>query len=80
MMVVHHFNIEPTEEQEHKMFQTLGLCRRLYNAALEQRQIYYNQARISLTYSEVDRLLRRSCRACQQEGEISPGWPESLRA
>lgn len=52
MVIVHRFHIKPTNEQEHVMFQTLGLCRRLYNAALEQRQIYYNQAKNSLTYNK----------------------------
>ncbi|HOV79416.1 MAG TPA: RNA-guided endonuclease TnpB family protein [Bacillota bacterium] len=37
------FHIEPTKEQTQKLFQTLALCRRLYNAALEQREICYRQ-------------------------------------
>ena len=43
MIVVHRFHIEPTKEQERKLFETLTLCRRLYNAALEQRVICYRQ-------------------------------------
>lgn len=43
MIIVHRFHIEPTKEQEQKLFQTLNLCRRLYNAALEQREICYRQ-------------------------------------
>ncbi|NSW82778.1 MAG: IS200/IS605 family element transposase accessory protein TnpB [Syntrophothermus sp.] len=43
MIVVHRFHIEPTKEQEQKLFQTLALCRRLYNAALKQREICYRQ-------------------------------------
>lgn len=43
MIIVHRFNIEPTKEQEQKLFQALTLCRRLYNAALEQREICYRQ-------------------------------------
>lgn len=43
MIIVHRFHIEPTREQEQKLFQTLDLCRRLYNAALEQREICYRQ-------------------------------------
>jgi len=43
MIVVHRFYIKPTKEQEHKLFKTLTLCRRLYNAALEQREICYRQ-------------------------------------
>ncbi|SFR09089.1 RNA-guided endonuclease InsQ/TnpB family protein [Desulfoscipio geothermicus] len=43
MIIVHRFHIEPTKEQEQKLFLTLTLCRRLYNAALEQREICYRQ-------------------------------------
>ncbi|ATY84589.1 transposase [Kyrpidia spormannii] len=43
MIIVHRFHIEPTKEQEQKLFQTLELCRQLYNAALEQREICYRQ-------------------------------------
>lgn len=43
MIIVQRFHIEPTKEQEQKLFQTLTLCRRLYNAALEQREICYRQ-------------------------------------
>jgi putative transposase len=43
MIITHRFNIKPTKEQEQKLFWTLNLCRRLYNAALEQRQIHYQQ-------------------------------------
>jgi len=52
IVIVHHFNIEPTEDQERKMFQTLGLCRKLYNAALEQREVYYRQTKNCLTYNK----------------------------
>lgn len=43
MIIVHRFHIEPSKKQEKQMFQTLGLCRGLYNAALEQREICYRQ-------------------------------------
>jgi len=43
MIIVHRFHIEPTKEQEQKLFQTLNLCRQLYNVALQQREIYYRQ-------------------------------------
>jgi putative transposase len=43
MIIVHRFHIEPTIEQEQRLFQTLTLCRRLYNTALEQREICYRQ-------------------------------------
>ena len=49
MVIVNRFNIEPTAEQEQKMFRTLGLCRRLYNAALEQRETTYRQFRKSIS-------------------------------
>jgi len=44
VIIVHRFHIEPTKEQEQRLFQTLHLCRRLYNTALEQREIRYRQA------------------------------------
>ncbi|SFG64428.1 putative transposase [Desulfotomaculum arcticum] len=43
MIIVHRFHIEPTKEQEQKLFRTLTLCRWLYNAALEQKEICYRQ-------------------------------------
>ncbi len=43
MITVHRFHIEPTKEQERKLFQTLTLCRQLYNTALKQREICYRQ-------------------------------------
>jgi len=51
MIIVHRFHIEPTEEQKQKLFQTLTLCRRLYNTALEQREICYQQRGWSPSYS-----------------------------
>jgi len=49
MIIVHRFYIKPTKDQEQKLFQTLNLCRRLYNAALEQREICYRQKGKSLS-------------------------------
>ena len=49
MIIVHRFHIEPTKEQEQKLFQTLNLCRQLYNVALKQREIYYRQRGKSLS-------------------------------
>jgi len=43
VIIVHRFHIEPTREQKQKLFQILNLCRRLYNVALEQREICYRQ-------------------------------------
>ena len=52
MIIVPRFNIEPTKDQEYKMFQALGVCRRLYNTVFEQREIHYNQTKNSLTYNK----------------------------
>jgi putative transposase len=52
MIIVHQFNIQPTNKQEQKLFRTLNLCRRLYNVALEQREIYYHQTGKSLSYTK----------------------------
>jgi len=49
MIIVHRFHIEPTIEQEQRLFQSLTLCRRLYNTALEQREICYRQKGKSLS-------------------------------
>ncbi|PSR34850.1 MAG: hypothetical protein C7B46_03460 [Sulfobacillus benefaciens] len=35
--------MKPTKEQERKPFETLTLCWRLYNAALEQRAMGYRE-------------------------------------
>lgn len=52
VVITHRFCLKPTKEQEAKMFQTLNLCRKLYNAALEQREIYYRQRGKSLSYAK----------------------------
>ena len=57
MIIVHRFHIEPTKEQEQKLFQTLTLCRQLYNAALEQREIcYYQRGRSPSCTSQKNKL------------------------
>ncbi|MCK4260263.1 MAG: transposase [Halanaerobiales bacterium] len=52
MMITKRFEIKPTKEQEEKMFQTLYLCRKLYNNALDQRQTYYKKHEKGLTYTD----------------------------
>lgn len=42
------FRLYPTREQEATMDRTLGLCRRLYNACLEQRRTAWRQSRRSV--------------------------------
>lgn len=49
MMICQHFLIEPTKEQEEKLFYTLYLCRKLYNYALEQRIKHYKEYGKGLT-------------------------------
>ena len=52
MITVLHFEIKPTWEQETKLFQTLTLCRKLYNYALDQRITAYKTTGKGLTYSQ----------------------------
>ena len=47
---VYRYRIYPTHEQEKAMFDTLNLCRELYNLALNQRQIAYKQFKTSVNY------------------------------
>jgi putative transposase len=51
MQITYQFRLYPTPEQEQKMLRTLELCRRLYNAAKEQREMAYKQFGKSLFYS-----------------------------
>ena len=51
MQIVYRFEIYPTKIQQEVMFYTLKLCRYLYNAALEQREICYRQRGKSIFYA-----------------------------
>lgn len=52
MMITKKFQIKPTKAQEAKMFQTLFLCRKLYNTFLEQRQTHYKEHGKGLSYND----------------------------
>jgi putative transposase len=43
--------LKRTAEQQQELERVLGLCRRLYNAALEQRQTAYERCGVSLSRS-----------------------------
>jgi len=43
------YKLKPTAEQEQELERVLLLCRRLYNAALEQRKIAYDRCGVSLS-------------------------------
>jgi putative transposase len=43
------YKLKPTPEQEYELGRVLGLCRWLYNTALEQRIIAYRRAAVSLS-------------------------------
>jgi hypothetical protein len=43
------YQLKPTLEQERELGRVLGLCRWLYNTALEQRVIAYHRAGVSLS-------------------------------
>jgi putative transposase len=43
------YKLNPTPTQERELGHALGLCRWLYNTALEQRIIAWQRARISLS-------------------------------
>jgi putative transposase len=42
------YRLKPTPEQERELVRVLGLCRALYNTALEQRIIAYQRRHVSL--------------------------------
>jgi putative transposase len=46
------FRLEPTKEQEQKLFHTFYLCRKLYNEALEERVTSYRENGIPIRYTE----------------------------
>src|SRR5215831_15921843 len=43
------YKLNPTPEQERELGRVLGLCRRLYNTALEQRITVWQRCRVSLS-------------------------------
>ncbi|WP_434655028.1 helix-turn-helix domain-containing protein [Thermoanaerobacterium thermosaccharolyticum] len=57
MMICQHFLIEPTKEQEEKLFHTLYLCRKLYNYSLDQRIKHYKEHDKGLTYRKQQNML-----------------------
>ena len=72
MRKTYKYKLKPIPQQERELGRVLGLCRHLYNTALEQRIIAYRRAGISLSryQQEAD---------YQQEAElkdIRAGFPE----
>jgi putative transposase len=43
------YKLKPTPEQERELGRVLGLCRHLYNTALEQRSVAWQRARVSIS-------------------------------
>jgi len=46
------YKLDPTPEQERHLFWTLGRCREVYNAALQERRDAWNMRRVSIGYYE----------------------------
>ncbi|QSZ27959.1 IS200/IS605 family element transposase accessory protein TnpB [Aceticella autotrophica] len=57
MKISQHFRIEPTKEQESKLFHTLYLCRKFYNYSLEQRIKSYQETGKGLSYKKQQNML-----------------------
>jgi putative transposase len=57
MDLVYRFAIEPTPEQEQKLFHVFDLCRKLYNLALEQRNRHYKETGQGLSYYDQQKQL-----------------------
>ncbi|MCG9966651.1 transposase [Pelotomaculum terephthalicicum JT] len=57
MQTVYRFEIKPTYQQQMIMFQTLKLCRNLYNWALSERQRVYKETGQGLSYNKQQNLL-----------------------
>jgi putative transposase len=52
------YKLRPTPEQERELGLVLGLCRRFYNTALEQRITAWQRARISVSRYEQEAELK----------------------
>lgn len=52
MQKAYRYRIYPSDTQKETLDQHLNLCRKLYNAALEERIIWYKEANISLRYRD----------------------------
>src|SRR6476660_481015 len=52
------YKLKPTPQQERELARVLGLCRWLYNAALEQRITAYQRSRISVSRFEQEAELK----------------------
>ena len=52
MQIVYRYEAYPSREQEEKLFYTLKLCRKLYNHALNERQVTYKETGRGLTYNQ----------------------------
>lgn len=50
--MVYRYEVYPSREQEHKLFHTLKLCRKLYNHALNERRETYKETGYGLTYNQ----------------------------
>jgi putative transposase len=55
MRKAYKFRLDPTKQQEEKLFWTLNRCRELYNAALSERKEAYRMAGKSISYYEQKR-------------------------
>ena len=49
MRKTYKYKLKPTPQQERELGRVLGLCRWLYNTALEQRIIAWQRARVSVS-------------------------------
>jgi putative transposase len=64
------YKLKPTFEQEQELAYVLGLCRYLYNAALEQRVIAYRRAGVSLSRYQQEAELKDLRAAMSEYGVI----------
>lgn len=46
------YRLYPTKQQEQLLFNTLQLCRELYNASLEERKEAYRMSKVRITYNQ----------------------------
>jgi len=57
MQRAYKYKIEPSRAQQQRFIDSLNLCRKLYNACLEQRKIAYRGHGISVTkYDQIKQL------------------------
>ncbi|EHL05974.1 transposase, IS605 family, partial [Desulfitobacterium hafniense DP7] len=68
--MVYRYEVYPSREQEQKLFHTLKLCRKLYNHALNERQVTYKETGHGLTYNQQQNALPAFVKAHPEYSQV----------